>query len=153
MSDSYYSKSRIVTELVLNDKTGELEQKQFEEITKIKGIKGGFVMVYKSYEEAIEQVISSKKDYAIVVSIKNQFTYDQVEVNISHEEMAKDFEVSRQKITTIIKSMVDNKILMRVRKGIYRLNPFMYLPYRSEGVKLQSYWKNLVEQEKLKSQS
>ena len=119
------------------------------EIKTTKKIKSGFRMMYKSYEEAMEQIISSKKDYAIAIHIKNLFTYNKIEIYIQSTEISKSFKVAKSKVSMIIKAMVDNKLLMRVDRGVYRLNPFMYLPYRSEAEVLQREWKFIEEKQKI----
>jgi hypothetical protein len=41
----------------------------------------------------------------------------------------------------MLKILVEEQYLMRVHRGIYRLNPFVYLPVMSDAQLLQSEWK------------
>jgi len=61
--------SDIITKKVLNENTGELENQDYKQIKKTKRIRGGFTMVYKSYDEALLNVVKSKKDLEIVIYI------------------------------------------------------------------------------------
>jgi hypothetical protein len=133
----------IITKKVLNETSGELEVKDFKQMKTRKQIKGGFAMYYISYEEAIENILSSKLDWTIILEIKNQFTYARVECPISAIEISKRLGCSTQKVTKIITLMIEQKLLMRVRKGLYRLNPFMIIPFRADGELLQKEWNQL----------
>lgn len=133
----------IIAKQVLNDNTGELEYQTFREEKVYKTIKGGFTMIYKSYDEAMLEIVKSNKDLAVVLMIRNMFTKQRVEVVISRQDVSKVKEVSIQKVSTIIKDMVETGMLKRIDKGVYRFNPFMYLPYQSNGEALQAEWKEL----------
>jgi predicted transcriptional regulator len=135
--------SDIITHKVLNEKTGELESTDFQQVKKSKNIRGGFRMVYKSYDEAVEDIISSKLDFSILICIRDKFTYAQKEHNLSAMEISEDFKVSRQKVTTIISKAVKAGLLKKSSKSLYRLNPFMYVPYRADGSELQAEWNEL----------
>ena len=58
------------------------------------------------------------------------------------KEIAKKLKTSQQKVSGIIKRMVDEDVLRRVSRGIYKLNPFVYMPYMANGEKLQKEWEN-----------
>ena len=132
-----------ITKKVLNENTGELEKKEFIENKQKKKIKGGFNMVYKSYEETVENIIKSKLDFTILLEIKNKFTYQRVECVISPTDIAKKTNCSKPKVVTLIKLMIDNELLKRVDRGTYRLNPFMYLPFRANAEELQYEWNQI----------
>lgn len=134
----------IITKKVLNENTGELEVKDFKEVKKLSTVKRGFFMLYKSYEEAVENCINSKLDYSILLEVKNSFSYARIECVISPTDISKKLNCSKRKVTSIIKKMTENKILMKVSKGVYRLNPYMVIPYRSNGEELQKEWTELV---------
>ena len=133
-----------ISKQVLNQATGELEWKQFKEVKERKRVKGGFKMVYKSYDEATINIITSTLDLKILIYIRDLFTYARTENVLSKIDIAKAMEVSQPKVSTIIKKMVDTNLLMRVSRGTYRLNPFMYLPFRANGEELQDEWNNLL---------
>ena len=135
--------SDIITKKVLNENTGELESQDFAQVKRTKSIRGGFRMVYKSYDEALVEVVKSNKDLEIVLYVRDLFTYKQVEHNLSAIEIAAQFGVSRQKITTLLKKLVKVGLIKKVTKSMYRLNPYMYLPYRSDAADLQKEWNTL----------
>lgn len=135
----------IITKQVLNENTGELEKKKFRQEKTYKSIKGGFKMVYSSYDDALLKIVKSSKDLEIVLIIRNMFTYARIENAISKQDLALIANVSSRKASSIIEMMVETGMLMRVSRGIYRLNPFMYLPYRSDAEELQRDWKELLE--------
>ena len=140
----YQTLNNIITKKVLNENTGELEQKHFREERKTKNIKGGFRMSYKSYDEALVEIVKSTKDLEILLYIRNTFTYSRIENILSKKDIAKSVNVTPQKISTVIKRMVDNNLLLRVSRGVYRLNPFMFVPYKADAETLQSEWKELT---------
>lgn len=140
----------IITRTVLNEASGELEQVDFRQVKERTQIKGGFGMYYKSYEETIEHLIDSKLDWKIWVAVKNHFTWRRVETSLDMTKLAKDLGCSRAKIGTVVKKAVEIKLLLRVSRGIYRLNPFMILPYRADGAELQAEWLALVSEEPTK---
>lgn len=137
--------SDIITKKVLNENTGELELQDYTQIKKTKRMRGGYRMVYKSYDDAIIEVVKSQKDLKIIIAIRDKFTYKQVEHNLSAIELAEEFSVSRQKITSILKDLVNVKLLKKITRSLYRLNPFMYVPYKADAETLQREWNELPE--------
>ena len=137
---------KIITQKVLNDDTGELESKEYKEIKTLTGVKGGFSIMYKTYDQAVIDSIRSKTDLEVIIYIRNLFTYKQTNNNISKVKVSNQFNITEQKITRLIKRMVDSSLLMRVERGIYRLNPYMYLPYHADGKALQREWDELREE-------
>jgi hypothetical protein len=133
----------IITKKVLNENTGELETKRFREEKKYTQLRGGFSRMYKSYDEALLEVVKSSKDLECVLYVRDMFTYMRVECAISKHDIADAIGVSPQKATSVISAMVASGMLRRVSRGVYRLNPFMYLPFRSDGELLQSEWKSM----------
>ena len=142
----YITKNSIITHKVLNDNTGELESKDFMEIQKRKLVKGGFIlMYYKSYEQITESVITSNKDLKLFHWITNQFTKNRIESAITHTACTVD--VSQPKFSKFVKQLVELDYLRRVSRGIYRLNPFVYVPYQANAEELQSEWIKLIKKE------
>jgi len=135
--------SRIIEHSVLNADTGELQRVAFREEKTKKSIRGGFRMTYPSYDEALLKVIKSAKDLEITIFIRELFTYQRVEVVLVKSDIANDLNVSEQKATDVIKRMINASLLKRVARGTYRLNPFMFLPFRADGSVLQKEWKGL----------
>jgi DNA-binding transcriptional regulator GbsR (MarR family) len=133
----------IITQQVLNETTGELETKNYREERKYANIKGGFSMVYKDYDELLEEVIKSNMDMKIFQVIKKSFTYKRVEVVLSSTDISKQLNVSKPKVTRFIKNLINNDFLKRVGRSTYRMNPFMFIPFKSNGSDLQQEWKRL----------
>lgn len=131
-----------IAKKVLNDKTGELEHKEFKEEVARKRIKGGFCMVYhKNYEEIMELVVNSNKEMKLFNWITNQFTYQKIEVPLSYSDI--DF-ISKPQFTKMIKQLIQAGYLYRVKRGIYRLNPFIFIPYKANGEELQKEWNEIT---------
>ena len=140
---SYVVSEKSITHRVLNDSTGELEAKQFSEVKTRKNIKGGFSMVYNNYDEAVGAIVKSQLDFKLVVYIRKLFTYKKIEVSVSSTRISKDLGVGKSKVDSIVKRMVEVNLLKRVHRGVYRLNPYMYLPMNSNGESMQSEWVEL----------
>lgn len=136
-----------ITHKILNETTGELEPKQFDEIVKKKRIKGGFRMVYKSYDDALLAIVKSTKDLELVIFIRDMFTYRQVEVHLSTSYLQEQTGMAKSKITEVISRMVAAELLRKVRRGVYKLNPYMYVPFRADAEELQSEWIKLIKKE------
>jgi hypothetical protein len=140
------TKLDIVTHKILNENTGELEEKSFKEEFTRKQVKGGFNMIYhKAYEEVTEEVIKSNQDLKLFNWVTNKFTYAQVEVMLTHPTCP--LKISQPKFSKFIKALVEMQYLLRVSRGLYRLNPFIYLPYRAEAETLQMEWNELIKRQ------
>lgn len=137
------TQTEIVTHKILNEETGEYESKDFKQIKETKVIKGGFRMTYKSYDEAQLEIVKSTMDLKILLHIRDMFTYQKVEVVVSPTEISKELEVAKSKVQTVIKRMTDSGLIKKVSRGTYRLNPFMFIPFRASGEELQYEWKQL----------
>jgi hypothetical protein len=135
-----------ITHKILNETTGELEPKQFDEIVKKKRIKGGFRMIYKSYDDALLSIVKSTKDLELVIFIRDMFTYRQVEVNLSTSYLQEQTGMAKSKITEVISRMVAAELLRKVRRGVYKLNPYMYVPFRADAETLQAEWLTLIKE-------
>ena len=44
--------------------------------------------------------------------------------------------------------MVREQLLLKVARGVYRLNPYMVLPFKSDGELLQTEWTQIVAEQK-----
>ena len=131
---------RIISQKVLNETTGELETQDCRVIDRKSTIRGGFKMIYKSYDDIQAEVLKSGLDIKIFLYIREKFTYMRVESILSARDIAKELNTSTPKVSVLMKELVDKKFLKRVHRGIYRMNPFMFLPYKSDGVTLQKEW-------------
>lgn len=135
----------IVTKRVLNEDTGELEQKDFKEIkNNRKKIRGGFNMIYhKNYEEVLESVVKSQNDIILFNWITNKFTHKKTIVSLSYKDLQS--EISQPQFSRMIKKLTEQKYIFRIQRGLYKLNPFIYLPYKANAEELQKEWKELTE--------
>ena len=136
------TKLDIITKQVLNETTGELESKTFREEKTKTTVRGGFNLMYhKSYEEVTEAAVKSNTDIKVFNWITNRFTYQKVDVPLLYNDCT--IEISQPQFTRLIKRLLDLSYLKRTGRGIYRLNPFIYLPYKADGAELQKEWKEL----------
>jgi hypothetical protein len=131
---------KIITKQVVDNETGEVKSVDFKEVSNRKILRGGFRMVYPAYDEAVIRVVRSSKDYEILVIIRDSFTYRQTEALLDTNKVAATLKVSVAQVKRVVKRMKEADLIRRVSRGVYRLNPYMYLPYRSEAKKLQEEW-------------
>lgn len=110
-----------------------------------KKIRGGFRMVYEAYDQALIETVTSSKDLMVVTYIRDMFTYTKCEVYLSAKDIASKFDISSRKVESLIKKMVETSLLARVGRGVYRLNPFMYIPFRADAELLQKEWTELLK--------
>ena len=139
--------SSIVSHQVLNNETGELETKDFKELKQSKRMRGGFRMVYKKYDEVVIEVCKSQLDIKLLVYIRDIFTYNNIDQYISAAEVADHFGITRQKTSGFIKKLLDVDLVRRSSRKRYRLNPFMYIPYKADAAMLQAEWNELSKQQ------
>ena len=144
------TKYDIVTHTILNESTGELESKDFIETFKKKKMRGGFNLIYHNpYEEIMELVVNSNKEMKLFNWVTNQFSKNRVETYVTFSVCKEDgIEISKRQFSEMVKILVREKYLMRIRRGIYRLNPFIYLPTMADAESLQREWKELLEAQK-----
>lgn len=139
------TQTNIITKKVLNEKTRNLEDVEFKQVKTTKQIKGGFSMVYKSYDNALREVVKSGLDLDIAIIIRDMFTYAKREVFLSPTDISSDLKIARSKVQTVISRMISTGLIMKVSRGVYRLNPFMFIPFRADGEELQREWKDIIE--------
>ncbi len=104
-------------------------------------IRGGYRMIYKTFEEAMVLTCKSGKDIQVLWEIINTFTYRKIEVALSYANCTT--KVSQPQYTRLVSRLVKYDLLKRISRGVYRLNPFMYIPYKSDGILLQKEWEEL----------
>jgi len=144
----FITKSKIIPHKILNEATGELEVKDFMEVEKRSRLKGGFNLMYhKSYEEITEKVINSNKDLRLFNWITNQFTYARVESLIIYS--ACNIGISQSQFAKMVKKLMSQQYIIRVARGIYRLNPYTYVPFRANAEELQREWTEIVNDNKM----
>ncbi len=145
-------KIKIYTELVCDKETGELSTRDYTEISIRKKLRGGFNIVYMNeYEKASLNVVYSNLDFRLLSQIRSLFKKTQTEVNIPISKLAKNNNTSRQTVSKVVNKMLQADMIMRISRGIYRFNPYMYIPYGGDGETLQKEWNELkIEDKKTK---
>jgi len=144
---NFRTTKKIITKQVLNEKTGELEMKDFVELTKYKKLQSGYNLMYSNmFFDMLKNVLKSK-EVEVIVWVTKQFTYKRIEANLSYSICSVN--ISKPHFMKILRTLVKYGYLMRISKGIYRLNPFMYIPYRANASELQKEWLYLEKQNKL----
>ena len=138
-------KYTVITENLINPITGEISTKDFKEIIPKSKLKGGFRMCYKLFDKALIEVVKGEKDLRVFLHIKNIFTKQKIEIALNARKISEQLEVSTPKVSSVISKMVKADMLMRVERGLYRLNPFAYIPYQSSS-DLQKEWLELKEE-------
>jgi len=134
-------KVKIYTELVCDRETGELSTKDYTEIPIRKNLRGGFNIVYMNeYEKASTTVVYSNLDFRLLSQIRSLFKKTQTEVTVPISKLAKANDTSRQTVSKVVSKMLQADMLMRMSRGIYRFNPYMYIPYGGDGETLQKEW-------------
>ena len=142
----YYSITNIISKKVLNENTGQLEEKEFIEKKYRKSIKGGHnIMYHIDYHYILKNAIKSSKDMQLFIWITEQFTYKKVEVSLSFSRCKVN--ISQPHFSKMIKKLVELDYLMRVARGVYRLNPLIYVPYKANTEELQDEWLQLKREQ------
>ena len=139
----YITRQKVVTQRVLDETSGEIKDQVYEERIKKKRIKGGFRMVYREYDAAVLQVIKSQKDLEVLLRIRELFSKSRIEVAINAKEIAVKADTVASKVNSIRKKMEEVGLLKRVYRGIYRMNPYMYVPTMANAEVLQEEWNKL----------
>jgi len=136
---------KIISQKVLDEETGELKTTDFKEIpSRTKNIKRGFRMVYPKYDEIMAKTLFSNKDIQVFSWITNKFTYQKVEIALPYSQCPVD--ISKSSYFALLRRLLKEEYLMKIDKGIYRLNPFIYLPYRADAEDLQREWNTLKKE-------
>jgi hypothetical protein len=142
-------KMKIYIELVCDRETGELSTRDYTEIPIRKNLRGGFNIVYMNeYEKASVNVVYSNLDFRLLSQIRSLFKKTQTEVSVPISKLAKNNNTSRQTVSKVINKMLQADMLIRVSRGIYRFNPYMYIPYGGDGETLQKEWNELKIEDK-----
>lgn len=140
----YYTET--MTKIILNENTGELETELFTRDVKIKSTgKQGWRKMYKNGYDMVMLNLNSKLEMKLFISIRDSFTRNRVEVNLSQKKLVEEFNTTKSTVSRFIKKLVEIGFLMKIDRGIYRMNPFIYLPYQEDAFVLQEEWKRLNE--------
>ncbi len=139
---------------VMNEQTGEVSKHTFKKSISKSNLKGGYVRMYiNNYEDSLSHIVKSNLDLSIYFYIQGLFTKNRIEFALPTKGISKKLKTSQPKISMIIRNMVNIGTLLRVDRGIYRFNPYIYIPYRADGERLQKEWNELIQIEKEKKET
>jgi len=132
-----------VVRQVLNEKTGELEKQRFTSDKQFGNTaKQGWRRMYTGYDEILMSM-SSPKEVELMIYIKDMFKKTNTEVGVVQTDIALMFNVSPGYVNKLLAKFVRLDLLMKIRRGVYRLNPYIYIPYNADGFTLQKEWDEL----------
>ena len=131
---------------VLNDVTGELEKVRFTKDTTYKeSVRQGWRRMYNNGYDATMMELKSDLEKNIFIYIRDMFTKRQVEVNISQVLIARKFNTTPPTVNRLIKKLIDVEFLLKINRGVFRMNPFILIPYQADGIALQKEWTELMQ--------
>jgi len=142
---SNYTQSFVIK--VLDEETGEIKPQICSFDAKREKIKQGWCRMYKSYDDVILE-LNSKLEIAIFFHIRNKFTKEIKEAYINQRQISKKFNSTPATINKIMRKLEKTKFLKKVERSVYRMNPFMFLPYKANGEELQREWLELEKEQK-----
>ena len=99
---------------------------------------------YPEYDIVIQKIIKSKKDLEIVLYIKNMFT--EKEIKISPRTIAIELKTSKKKIYDILHIMLSTKLIISIKALVFRLNPYIIIPFGFNGAELQQEWDEIINE-------
>jgi len=141
-----YSKSIIKQLLTPNSEIETIRMR--EDVTYKEQKKQGWISMYKDGYDKTIMCLKSDLEKSVFMQVRDMFTRSQTEVNVSQVKIAKAHKSTAPTISKIVKKLVDVGFLMKVSRGVYRMNPFVLVPYQADGLKLQKEWIVLNEGEK-----
>ena len=133
-----------VVKKVLNEDTGELESVLFSVDTMIGNskIKSGWSPVYIKEYDKVMMELNSTLEKCMFIHIRNMFTYMKDTVYINQSDIAKDLGSTRATVNRLMQKLIKIQCLRKVGTSQYRLNPYVFVPYRANADKLQKEWNN-----------
>jgi len=140
---NYVITETIITKSILNNQTGEIDDEEFiQRKSKTKTYKGGWRMMYIDFEYVLIEM-KSPKEVKALLQLKNMFKASTNQIVINKSRMCKDFGMTRVTFSNFITRLISYDFLIELIDKQYRMNPFMYLPYRSNGKELQDEWEKI----------
>ena len=96
----------------------------------------------------MSRTTKSPKDIEILNHLLEQADkYNEIRLNIT--QTAKQLSVSKPKLTLLLKALVENNFFHKLDKGVYFVNPFIFVGRRCNSNKLreeaQKRWYNIYE--------
>ena len=135
------SYENIIQETVLDKETGELHSKDFIEIVSFKPTKKqGWCAMYKTMYDEVMMSLHSRLEMRVFIHIRDSFTIKKQEVHFNKTTIAKEFSSTRPTISRIFTKLEKLEAIKHLKDGVYRLNPYMYIPYQANGLELQKEW-------------
>ena len=124
----HYTES--MTKLVLNETSGELETQLFIRDIEVKNSgKQGWTKMYKNGYDMVMLNLNSKLEMKIFIATRDSFSRTKIETNISQVKLAEKFNTTKLTVNRFIKKLVEIGFLIKIERGIYRMNPFIYISY------------------------
>lgn len=150
--------SRVVVEMdAINPTTGELfkihgvneEQNRYYSVRKLTSRINAMDLF-----SLMENVCKSSKDIHMMNILTERVTREN-ELRIDNiTNLASDLDVSRVKLTTFLKSLVDSNFLHKLDVGVYLVNPYVFVGRRVKSNELreaaQHRWLDFLETNKTK---
>ena len=134
-----------MTKIILNEDSGELEKQLFTRDVKQKSRgKQGWTKMYKNGYDMVMLNLNSKLEMRLFIAIRDSFTRNRVEVNISQVKLVEEFNTTKSTVSRFIKKLVEIEFLMKIDRGVYRMNPFIYVPYQEDALMLQKEWEEMA---------
>ena len=139
----YIKTDIIISKSVLNNKTGEINQEEFIfKKSQVETAKGGWRMVYKDFDYILLSM-KSPNEIRILLQIRDLFKASLSIVVINKTTMCKKMKTTRATLSKFISRLIQYDFLMELEDKQYMMNPFMYLPHRSNGRELQNEWMDI----------
>ena len=105
--------------------------------------------MYKNGYDMVMLNLNSKLEMKIFIAIRDSFSRSKIEINISQVKLAEKFNTTKSTVNGFIKKLVEIGFLIKIERGIYRMNPFIYVPYQADAPFLQAEWTELTRKDGL----
>ncbi len=134
---------------LLNDRTGELEPVTFKQVvSSVKIGRQGWRKMYPNNYDLLIFELKSDLEKILFMDIRNRFTKDRPEIMLNQSELARKYDTTPPTVNKFIRKLESVPFLYKVDKGIYRMNPYTYLPYHANAEELQKVWDSYFNQER-----
>jgi len=143
---NYIITETIITKSILNNQTGEINNEEFvQRKSKTKTCKGGWKMMYSDFEYVLIRM-KSPKEVKALLKLKNMFKASTNQIVINKSTMCQNFEMTRVTFSNFVTRLISFNFLIELSDKQYRMNPFMYLPYKSPASELQEEWEKIRDE-------
>ena len=133
---------------VLDERTGEVVPERYVKDTVFKANgKQGWVKMYKNGYDEVMLKLNSNLEMNLFIEIRDRFTRTQEEVHFSQKDMADKFSTRPQTVNKLVKKLSNVGFIAKVSRGVYRMNPYILVPYQADANKLQEEWDSLKKEE------